>query len=321
MKVYFLTEYSKSIGFGHLSRCSSLADAFTEAGYEVTFFVREWEDEELKLEYKKEKVEWSKIEHIKKLVSSENIIVFDSYRVSKDNLNLIASKYEYVISIADSKLNYADVGVVVLGSVYGKDLNLKSVSTYFLAGPEFLLYRKNFWSLGKIVIKKDIQNVLISLGGHINKYVLDVVISVLSLGLKNCTVKVLGNSEKKDLGNVEYLGFLNPSELIKEYRQADLVITNGGQTLNEVILLGIPAIGIVVADNQERNVQAWNKLGVIQDNLHAHSADFQQDLEEALEKIEDYDTRIEITTKGNNIIDPFGARRVVEHVEKRWTKN
>jgi UDP-2,4-diacetamido-2,4,6-trideoxy-beta-L-altropyranose hydrolase len=59
------------------------------------------------------------------------------------------------------------------------------------------------------------------------------------------------------------LGFLNPSELIKEYQQADLVITNGGQTLNEVILLGIPAIGIVVADNQKRNVQAWNKLGVI----------------------------------------------------------
>jgi spore coat polysaccharide biosynthesis predicted glycosyltransferase SpsG len=40
MKVYFLTEYSKSIGFGHLSRCSSLADAFTEAGYECDFFYK-----------------------------------------------------------------------------------------------------------------------------------------------------------------------------------------------------------------------------------------------------------------------------------------
>jgi UDP-2,4-diacetamido-2,4,6-trideoxy-beta-L-altropyranose hydrolase len=172
----------------------------------VTFFIRGWEDEELKLEHKKEKVEWSNIEHIKNLVSSEDIIVFDSYRVSKDDLDLIASEYKYVISIADSKLNYADGGVVVLGSVYGKDLNLNSGSTDFLAGPEFLLFRKIFWPLEKIKIKKDIQNVLISLGGHINKDVLEIVISALSLRFKKCKVKVLGISEKKDSGNVEYLG-------------------------------------------------------------------------------------------------------------------
>ncbi|MDT0686571.1 glycosyltransferase [Autumnicola psychrophila] len=321
MKIYFLTEYSKNIGFGHLSRCSSLADAFTEAGYDVTFFIREWENEELKLDHKKEKVEWINIEHLRNLISSEDIIVFDTYRVSKNDLDLIASEYKHIVSIADSNLNYASRGVVALGSIYGKELNLSSGSITFLAGPEYLLFRKIFWDLPKREIKENVQQILISLGGHINKEVLEIAISSLSLCFSKSKVKVLGNSEIETSGNVEFMGFLDPSDLIKEYQQADLVITNGGQTLNEVILLGIPAIGVVVANNQERNVQAWNKLGVLQKNLQANSGDFQGNLEEVLGEIKKFERRIEITTKGNTLIDSRGARRVVEHIGKSWIKN
>ncbi|GHA30242.1 UDP-2,4-diacetamido-2,4,6-trideoxy-beta-L-altropyranose hydrolase [Salinimicrobium marinum] len=320
MKVFFLTEYSKSVGFGHLSRCSSLADAFQEKGYEVEFLIREWKDEALNLDYPKKKVEWQNTEEIRRLVSKEDLIVFDSYRVPVETLDKIAAEFPYVLSIADSKLNFSNNGVVILGSVYGKEMDFSSSGKNkldFLAGPEYMLFRKIFWNIEKKKLQNTIETVLISLGGHANSEVLERVIATLSLYLNNAVIKILGNADIQVPDRVERLGFLNPLDLLEEYKAADLIITNGGQSLNEVILLGIPAIGISLVDNQNKNIQTWNERGILKNNINVGSEDFPKELEDAIIEIKDLSKRIERTARGTDMVDYKGALRVVEYIKKK----
>ncbi|MDT0689814.1 hypothetical protein RM549_08460 [Salegentibacter sp. F188] len=323
MKVFFLSEYSRNVGFGHLSRCSSLADAFLQKGYKVVFLIREWKDEALNLDYPKKKVEWQNIDEIRTLVLKEDLIVFDSYKVPVETLDNIAAEFRYVLSIADSKLNFSNKGVVVLGSVYGKEMDFSSFGNNeidFLTGPEYVLFRKKFWNIEKRKLQNTIETVLISLGGHANSHVLERVIATLSLHLNNAAIKILGNADIQVPDRVKMLGFLNPSDLLKEYKSADLVVTNGGQSLNEVILLGIPAIGISVVDNQNKNLQTWNELGVLKNNINLGSEDFPKELEDSIIDMKDLSMRMERTARGNNIVDYKGALRVVEYTEKKWDK-
>ncbi|MCC8358751.1 hypothetical protein [Salinimicrobium sediminilitoris] len=320
MKVYFLTEYSKNVGFGHLSRCSSLADAFLLKNYEVLFLIREWTDELLELDYPKKRIEWKDIDQLKALVSEEDLIVFDSYRVDKEVIDSIAAKFTHVASIADSKMNYASNGVVVIGSVYGKEIDFPSYvnGTEYLAGPEYVLFRKIFWNIEKRKLRDSIETVLVSLGGHANKRVLEKIISVLSIHLDSASIKILGHADIEFSERTKNLGFLKPSDLLEEYLTADLVVTNGGQSLNEVILLGIPAIGISIFDNQSRNLHTWNKLGVLKNYLDADSESFPEDLEDSITDIKNLSARMRRTSKGNGILDDKGALRVVEHIEQKW---
>ncbi len=320
MKVYFLTEYSKNAGFGHLSRCSSLADAFLAKGYEIQFLIREWKDEPLELDYPKKRIEWKDTDQLKTLVSEEDLIVFDTYKVDKEVLDSIASKYTHIASIADSKMNYARSGVVVIGSVYGKEIDFPSLinGTEYLAGPEYLLFRKIFWNINKRKLKGNIETVLVSFGGHANKKVLEETIGILSLYFNSATMKILGHADIGISEKVVNLGFLKSSDLLKEYKTADLVICNGGQSLNEAILLGIPAIGISLIDNQRKNLQTWNKLGVLKNYLELNSENFPEDFKDSITDIKDLNTRVRRVSMGNEVLDHKGALRVVEHIEQKW---
>lgn len=46
---------------------------------------------------------------------------------------------------------------------------------------------------------------------------------------------------------------------------ADLAITAGGTTLFETAFLGVPALVVRIADNQDANTAAWERLGVVRD--------------------------------------------------------
>lgn len=319
MKVYFLTEYSKEIGFGHLSRCLSLASVFQEKNYEVVFLIREWNEEPLELELEKRQVEWADPEMLNTMVSEEDILVIDSYRVPLKILNQIALDHRRTVSITDSKLNHANAGIIVFGSVYGTENKIRNNKAEVLAGPEYVLFRKGVREAPKNEVRKNVQEVLISLGGHADSSVLKKTIETVQDQFDKCRIRIVGNNRLENTENVKNLGFLSLSGLLIELNKSDLVITNGGQSLNEVILLEIPTIGISVADNQDKNLRAWHELGVLKHFVTSGSPDFQDKLRDSLEELKDYTRRLERVERGRPVIDSDGAKRVVKKIEE-WAK-
>lgn len=319
MKIYFLTEYSREIGFGHLSRCLSLASVFHEKNYEVVFLIREWEQEALDLEFEKKKVEWNDPQILSTVISEEDILVIDSYRLSSEKLHKIALDHKRTVSITDAKLNHANSGMIVYGSVYGKEDEIISKDALVLAGPKYLLFRKEVRQSPKHEVRKDVQQVLINLGGHADSAILKKIIHLLQGHFDGCTIKIVGNNSLEESKGVDTLGFISLTDLLINLKESDIVISNGGQSLNEVILLGIPSIGVSVADNQDKNLRAWQELGVLKHFIKSVSPDFQENFLDALEELKDYNLRLERVKKGSSIIDSNGAKRVVDKIEE-WAK-
>lgn len=319
MKIYFLTEYSIEIGFGHLSRCLSVASVFNEKKYEVIFLIREWKEEPLELEFEKIQVEWSDLELLNPMVSEEDIIVIDSYRVPSEILNQIALDHEKTVSITDSKLNHANAGIIVFGSVYGKKFEIMNNKAEVLAGPEYVLFRKGVREATKSEVGKNIKEVLISLGGHADILVLQEIIQHVQDHIGDCSIRVVGDNDLENSEKVKNLGFLSLPDLLSELKKSDLVITNGGQSLNEVILLGIPAIGVSIADNQDMNLRTWQELGVVKNFIKSTCPDFQDKFQNSLEEMKNYTRRVQRVKKGEAIIDSNGAKRVVKKIEE-WAK-
>jgi len=322
MKIVFLTEYSKVIGFGHISRCLSLADALVLKGYSITFLVREWDDEPLALKYPTEKVEWEKPDQLQKYVSRDNMLIFDTYLVEKGKLTELSSPFQRVVSIADSRLNFAEKGVVLFANPYAPDFSNNSEHLGFkiLNGPEYLLYRSEFWQMPKNRpdVKSEIKKVLICLGGHVNKEMLRITVASLQEVLKDIEIIVLGHLDDSFNNAVKAIGFLQPSELISEYLQADLVVSNGGQTLNEVILAGIPVVGIAVAENQKRNLQFWMEARVIVAWSEIDSSNYQNEFKRSVHKMKDASLREHMAYKGKLMVDALGAQRAVDKILKNF---
>ena len=322
MNVVVLTEYSKTIGFGHISRSSSLAEAFEQKGYTVVFLVREWGNEPLDLKFKTEKVDWENPALLREFVSENDILVFDTYQVQKRELTTLSLPYPRVVSIADSKMNFAHKGIVLFANAYAPDLldNVNQANVEIINGAEYLLYRSEFWRLShfQVDVRPEIKKVLIGLGGYVNNDVLQKTIVTLREVLRHIEIKVLGNLDEGFDAGIEALGFLQPHALISEYLESDLVIANGGQTLNEVILMGIPVIGVAVASNQKRNLHFWTKMGVLLEGLDTSSSHYQNELKKNLEAIKDGRVRQQMVNKGKLKVDALGAQRAVDKILKSF---
>ena len=321
MKVVFLTEYSKQIGYGHLSRCMSVADQFDKQGYTTLFLIREWSDEPLLLPYEHHGVEWRDGYVIEQFMNVDDICIIDTYRVAKAELNRLSLNIKFPISISDSKLNFPDKGMVIIASVYGKLLEHHvPAGVARLTGPEYLLFRKEYIGLPKLPLNPRIKKVVISIGGFATSDILDLLIQQITWILKPDLISVVGKTQlAKEFEKVQFLGFMSTLEYIDEISDADLMISNGGQSLNEAILIGIPTIAISIAENQVQNIKAWTDLGVIFSCTQVTGTLLGSDLAQCLQEIKAFDIREKLVEAGATIIDTEGSVRVYKGIVDNWS--
>lgn len=97
------------------------------------------------------------------------------------------------------------------------------------------------------------------------------------------------------------------------------MIVNGGQSLNECILLGVPSISIVMADNQLRNALTWESYNLTK---HISNADlnFDKMLMDYLTLYINPELRKGISVRSNQLITPFGsikaAKEILHHMKR-----
>ena len=125
MKVFILTEGGKGIGFGHITRCSALCEAFEEKCIRPYFIVNADNSAKTLLKGKRNKIfNWlKKQDELFNMVSGADVIVLDSY-LAKDNLyRKIAELTKIAVYVDDNKRIVYPEGIVVNGAIYAKGLN------------------------------------------------------------------------------------------------------------------------------------------------------------------------------------------------------
>lgn len=334
--IYIRVDANEIIATGHVMRCMAIANALEKLGEHVTFLTADEKGKELIAKNGYEVIclhsQWDALENeldilvkVLKEEKAEKLIV-DSYRVTDKYLKTLSS-HAKVIYIDDLDAFEYPCDKIINYAVYADTCSYaKKSNMHNLLGPSYMPMRENFCNMSKKHISSKIEHILFLSGGadkehfvkHFlekfkeqdQKYQLTIISGVYNEDYEELCKLVEGERNitlKRNVQNIE------------EYmKKADVAISAGGTTLYELCACGTPTISYMLADNQRKNVEAFQKLGLI-----PYCGDVRK--EDVLEKIfcrlkkwqGKKEEREEISLKMQKLVDGNGAKRLAKAILER----
>ena len=168
MKVFILTEGGKDIGLGHITRCTSLYQAFEEIGIPLQLIVNGDQTVQDLLKDKNCKVfDWlNDRETLFVTVENADIVFIDSYVADHDLYEKISNMVKTAVCFDDDiRLNYPR-GFVLNGAVFAEQMPYpKRKDVTYLLGARYAPLRKVFWDVPARPIGDNLETILITFGG------------------------------------------------------------------------------------------------------------------------------------------------------------
>ena len=310
MKILFLTEGGCDIGLGHVTRCIAVAKAIRDIdpGIEIKFVVKGEpqiqnfiEDSSLSPMI----FDWcSQREQAYELASNSDATVVDSYIADKCLYDVLSERTSGKLLMFDDykRLDYP-AGIVVNPSVYGNEIDypVNKAITYFL-GRDYIILAQEFRDVPNKKINEQLKNILVTLGGSGSYGIfLDELISFLDNRF-DFTLNVVDIRSKR----------IDLAKMLDFMLEADLCISGGGQTINELLLVGLPAIGICLADNQLLNLEWMHRARCIEYVGWYNDNRVKERLAEAVTRVSYYKERKRLSDIGKQITDGKGALKIAE---------
>ena len=157
-------------------------------------------------------------------------------------------------------------GIVINGSIFADKSNYSNISgQYLFLGIDYQVVRREFWSVPKKNINKEISVILLTMGGgddrNMTPLILKILKDIFPSILKNVIVGKLFNNifEISELVDDFTKLIYNPSasDIRILMENADIAVSAAGQTLYELAVCGVPMIMIEMADNQRNNIKSF----------------------------------------------------------------
>lgn len=328
MKVFIITEGGKNIGFGHMTRCLSLYQAFERINItpqlitngdtstsgllkDRNYLLFNWLREKNKL--------------FKKIINAE-IAIIDSYLADLSFYEDLSKSVKIAVYIDDTKrLNYPR-GIVINSTIYAKDLDYprkKNIS--YLLGTKYIPLRKEFWSIPKKLINKDVNKILITFGGNDERNITPKILKVLNEEHPRLTKYIVIGKGFRNIEEIRRMKddkthlIYNPgAEKMRELMLgSDIAISAGGQTIYELARIGVPTIGICVSDNQKGNLQGWQKAGFIEYMGSYRNTISLFKLTKTLDKLMPRTVRLRYSQIGRKLVDGKGVNRILQVITSK----
>jgi len=305
MRVVIFTEGGKNIGFGHMTRCLALCQAFEERGAVVDIILKGDADPANIFEKRAcIRFDWLKDrEQAYGHVERSDVVIVDSYFADTGFYGTISGYDVTPIYFDDYKRLEYPRGMVLNGAPGADKMRYPARKNGSdLLGERYVVLRKEFWEVPEKDIREDVGSVMVTFGGD---------------DPQGMTPKVKGLLEGSypDLERHVISGrTMKASEMKEEMARTDIAISAGGQTLYELVRSGVPTIAVCTADNQMPNIMGLERAGCI---VYAGRYDDRGIIDRIgvlLRKLLDRDERIKLSSAGGNVIDGRGARRVAEMV-------
>ena len=338
MKVCILTEAGKNIGFGHITRCTSIYQAFEKLGIESQLIVNGDENVQYLLrDTTCEIFDWLNDRQLLfEILNNVDIVFIDSYLADYDLYEKISNLVETVVYFDDDiRIKYPR-GIILNGAVFAEEMPYpKRKEVNYLLGAKYAPLRKVFWDVPARPIRDNLETIMVTFGGadacNITPKVLKLLVDNHPELLKKVIIaKGFGNIteiEKLKDNNTELIYLPNTSEIKNIMLDTDIAISACGQTLYELARIGVPTIGICVAENQLRNIHGWEKTGFLEYVGWYSYDNIEERLEDSLKYLAHANTRKGKSEIGRRIVDGQGPKRVVckiitnrRNLQKKWEK-
>lgn len=306
MKILFLTEGGEKIGFGHITRCIALCEAFEGKCINPELLVNGESSIIDFLKHKNFKIhDWIKNkEKLFQNIAKSDFIVIDSYLAEKSIYDKISEVTDGKILMIDdyNRIDYPK-GIVVNPSIYGDKLDyLRKSDAIYLLGKDYIILRKEFWNVPEKKISKKVKNILITFGGW-NHY--DLANKIADFLKEKFNIKIYIVNAK--------INKLTAKEMLNLMLESDVCISGGGQTTYELARVGVPTIGICLAENQKFNLMGWKSLGFIEDVYWDNKDEnIIGKIYNSFNSLLSYQKRKKLSEIGKSFMDGQGAKNIIK---------
>lgn len=324
MKAIIFTEGGKDLGFGHVTRCIGLYDAFKELRIKPALVING--DRNIKNIVCRRKYyffDWlQKNKKALRFINSVDIVVVDSYLAKPPFYKKTSSEVSVPLYFDDNKRISYPQGLVINGAIYAHNLNYpKKNNIRYLLGSKFICLRKEFWDTPGTKINKTIRNVLIIFGGEDMRNMTPQVLTILNKTHPQLNKKVIISKGFKNIKEIELVKdsrteliyFPQPQEIKKAMQESDAAISAAGQTLYELARLGLPTIAIVVAKNQINHSRYLKRAGFLVGLSWYGGKNLAKNICGYLDRL-GFASRVKISHIGREMVDGQGARRVAREI-------
>lgn len=310
-----------------------------ERGYEAIVLHSEYNNMEAELQL------WES----KSIISADFILV-DSYFVTAgylQSLKALVGKNGKLIYLDDLASFPYPVDILANYNVFATDAMYNSLYKFvsldmpqLILGCSFAPLRAMFRGIGKKVQPEKVKNILISTGGSDTLHLSLSLIRALQekehetgyvyhflLGAMNVDKDRIRALAK---GNENFILHENVSDMRGLLEKMDLAVSAAGSTLYEICACGIPLITYTLADNQILVAETFYTLGLAVNigdlrepmpsgsfadtTSSVSSSSVQRIISIVEEKSADYDWRMKVGLRMQEMIDGCGAERMVKKI-------
>jgi len=338
----FRADGDTRIGTGHAMRCLALAQAWQDCGGHTVFVMASCASS-LEERLRREGVTVSPIaapagstqdaaltiEAARR--HSARWIVVDGYQFDADYQKAIKAADLHLVFVDDfgHSDHYAADYILNQGLDCAPELYAsREPYTQILDGSSYILLRREFRLHGPAnrVIADSGHRVLVTLGGSDPDGVTGTIMAGLArLGDSELEVQIVaGGANPRWEALREQCARARQS--IRLHRSvdsmaqlmdwADIAVTAGGTTCWETAFMGLPSLIVVLADNQEQQAAALDRMGIAHNLGWRHTLTPAEIGDAVAALLRDRRRREAMATRGSRLVDGRGAERVLEHILK-----
>ena len=323
MNVFILTEGNKNTGLGHITRCTSIYQAFEEAGIRPELIVNGNETVHDFVKDKNCKIfDWlNDREALFAALRGADIVFIDSYLADYVLYERISKTVKTCVYFDDNmRIDYPS-GFVVNGAIFAEQMPYpeKEGVTYLL-GAQYAPLRKEFWNVPAKQICDGIEVIMVAFGGtdihNLTPKILELLQDAYPKLIKKVVVgKGFQNTteiEALEDHSTELIYYPDAAEMKKVMLESDIAISASGQTLYELARIGTPTVGICIADNQQMSMENWEKAGFLEYVGWYDQKDLLDRLKKAISKLPVDNERRKRSRIGKKYVDGKGPSRIVD---------
>ncbi|WP_238916538.1 UDP-2,4-diacetamido-2,4,6-trideoxy-beta-L-altropyranose hydrolase [Clostridium sp. YIM B02555] len=335
MKIFIRADGGKEIGLGHVMRMIVLG-AELQRKNEVLFICRNSLANKFEAGIKKIKennfnvIEISELNYIEDIKEIQNkcnadVLITDSYEVDEKYFIKLKKYFRFTGYVDDVNKCKMDVDFIINQNINARDLNYEdniNSSTKLFLGTQYCMLRDEFRQAYKSkVIKKEIQDILLTLGGmDNNNNTLKILEKIKDIN-KNLHV-VIGSAFDKELiekiqditkkhNNIYIYENANMAQLMLK---CDVAISACGSTLYELAAMSVPTIGVVLAENQKFVAEKMKEMNLIIECYEIRAIEKINLLVLLNKLIEDEMLRENVIEKQKALVNLYGVESLVEEI-------
>lgn len=249
-------------------------------------------------------------------------LITDSYDVDQSYFIDTKKLFEKTGYFDDMNLYYFDVDFIINQNINAEDLKYKiDRRTKLFLGLSFVVLRNEFRKTKTKDVNKDVNNILITLGGSdFYNYTGKIIEFIKEM---NYIFHIVVGPSFSHVESLRYYQRNNDNiklyfdvDMIKLMLMSDMAIASCGSTLYELAACGIPTIGVVVAENQSKIAKKMEEKKIII-NLGNIESVKKENLVNTIEKLSyDLDVRKELNTNQSIAVNKNGVKKLCASIQE-----